>query len=75
MSTKEALAALIERMPEVRLREVLDFALFVSRQAEHEAWTGLALEGLARAYGPDEPEYTEADLKPEAAARGRSARQ
>ena len=65
MSTKETLTALIERMPEVRLREVLDFALFVGRQAEREAWTGLALEGLERAYGPDEPEYGEADLKPE----------
>ncbi len=68
MSTKEALTALIERMPEDRLREVLDFALFVSRQSEREAWTGLALDGLARAYGPDEPEYTEADLKPERSA-------
>ena len=65
MSTKEALGALVDEMSEERLREVLDFARFVSRRAEGEAWTGFALEGLRRAYGPDEPEYTEADLKPE----------
>ncbi len=30
---------------------------------EREAWTLLAQHSLARAYGPDEPEYTLADLK------------
>lgn len=68
MTTKEALSALIERMREEHLREVLDFARFVSRRAERDAWMGLALEALDRAYGPGEPEYTEADLKPERSA-------
>ena len=27
-------------------------------------WTDLSIEGLARAYGDDEPEYTDADLQP-----------
>ena len=65
MTTKEALSVIMGEMPEERLREVLDFARFLSRRAEGDAWTGLALEQLRRAYGPDEPEYTEADLKPE----------
>ena len=29
-----------------------------------EDWFRLAAQGLARAYGPDEPEYTEADCIP-----------
>ncbi len=65
MTTKEALGALADEMSEERLREVLDFARFVSRRAEGDAWTGFALEQLSRAYGPDEPGYTEADLEPE----------
>ena len=28
-------------------------------------WNDFALDELERAYGPDEPEYSEADLKPE----------
>lgn len=31
---------------------------------ERDDWTNLALTSLERAYGDDEPEYTEADLKP-----------
>ena len=65
MSTKEALSRLLDGMPEEQQREVLDFALFLGRRAEQHAWTGLALKGLERTYGPDEPEYTEADFKPE----------
>ena len=29
-----------------------------------EDWSRFAAQGLARAYGPDEPEYTEADCIP-----------
>lgn len=31
---------------------------------ERADWAALAIQGLARAYGDDEPEYTLADLKP-----------
>ena len=65
MTTKETISALLKEMPEDRQRAVLNFARFVSRRAEGDEWTGLALEHLSRAYGPDEPQYTEADLKPE----------
>lgn len=27
-------------------------------------WSQYSADGLARAYGPDEPEYSEADLRP-----------
>jgi len=31
---------------------------------ESASWGSLASSGLARAYGPDEPEYTASDLRP-----------
>jgi len=63
VTTKDALARVLDRLDEDRLREVLDFARFVGAMEEQREWTNLALAGLARAYGPDEPDYTEADIK------------
>ena len=37
----------------------------IGSDAEHSAWAALGAEGIARAYGEDEPEYTVADLKPQ----------
>ena len=58
MSTREALDKLLESLPEERLREVLDFAQFLSGQEERAGWQQFGQSQLARAYGPDEPEYT-----------------
>ncbi len=68
MTTRDALTQVLARLDEERLREVLDFAHFVSARDERREWTDLALAGLARAYGPDEPDYTEADIKEDASA-------
>lgn len=65
MSVKKALDELLATFPEDQLREVLNFAQFVSARQEREEWRRFGIQQLARAYGPDEPEYTEADLKPE----------
>ncbi len=65
MSARETLRKLIENMPEEHLREVLNFAEFLSWQEEHDAWRAFGQAQLARAYGQDEPDYTVADLKPE----------
>jgi hypothetical protein len=65
MSTREALQKLLENMPEERLREVVDFAAFLSSQDDRSAWRQFGQAQLARTYGPDEPDYTLADLKPE----------
>jgi hypothetical protein len=34
-----------------------------SSDTERSEWTALGIQSLARAYGADEPEYSEADLK------------
>jgi hypothetical protein len=65
MSAKIALGNLLETLPENRLQQLLDYARFLSLQEEHEAWQRFGEAELARAYGPDEPEYTEADILPE----------
>ncbi|MEO6244350.1 MAG: hypothetical protein ABIQ12_02855 [Opitutaceae bacterium] len=33
--------------------------------AERASWAALGAQGLARAYGDNEPDYTTADLKPQ----------
>lgn len=65
MSVKKTLDELLATFPEDGLREVLDFVQFVNARREREQWRVFGASQLARAYGPDEPEYTEADLKPE----------
>lgn len=68
MSVKDALQKVLNALPEDRLREVLDFAVFVSGQEEREAWRQFGRRQLARAYGADEPEYSLADLQRNAAS-------
>ena len=65
MSVRESLEKVLDALPEDRQREVLYFAEFLSWRAERESWQPFGKAQLARAYGPDEPEYTPADLKPE----------
>ncbi len=63
MSAKETLQKVLENLSEERLREVLDFATFLSWQEEREAGRWFGQSQLARAYGPNEPEYSLADLR------------
>ena len=58
MSVKDVLDKVLEELPEDRLREVLDFAVFVSWREEREAWRQFGQAQFARAYGTDEPEYS-----------------
>ena len=64
MVLNEELQRILSALPEERLRQVLDFAQFLEWQEERRDWQGLGLAHLAGLYGPNEPEYTEADLKP-----------
>jgi hypothetical protein len=63
MDLQRAIQQVLQDLPEERLREVLDFACFIAQRRESEDWQAFGRMQLARAYGPDEPEYTEADLK------------
>ncbi len=65
MSVKEALEKLLEALPEEKVREVLDFAEFLSWRAERTEQRQFGQAQFARAYGPNEPDYTSADLKTE----------
>jgi hypothetical protein len=65
VTTKEALEQILVELPENRLGEVVDFARFLSTQGESEAWRQFGRSQLATAYGSDEPEYNEVDIKPE----------
>jgi hypothetical protein len=65
VTTKEALEQILIELPENCLGEVVDFAKLLSAQGESEAWRQFGRSQLAKAYGTDEPEYTEADIKPE----------
>jgi hypothetical protein len=65
VTTKEALEQILVELPENRLSEVVDFARFLSMQGESEAWRQFGRSQLAKAYGSDEPEYNEADVRPE----------
>ena len=65
VTKKQVLDKVLQEFPESRWGEVLDFARFLSVQNEQGAWSRFGRSQLARACGDDEPEYTEADLKPE----------
>jgi len=66
MTTQQSLEQILQNLPEDRLREVLDFARFLRWRDERAAWKQFGRMQFARAYGPAEPDYSEADIKPDA---------
>jgi hypothetical protein len=65
MTIQQQIGTLLSALPEARQRLILDFARFVAEEDQQEDWREFARVQFARAYGPDEPEYSEADLRPE----------
>jgi hypothetical protein len=65
MTTRQVLDHAIETLPDDRLGEVLCFVQSLQTHDSGEAWSQFGRTQLAKAYGDDEPEYTEADIKPE----------
>jgi hypothetical protein len=63
MSIKETLTQVVQSLSEKRAAEVLDFAQFILQRQEEDDWRAFGQRQFARAYGDDEPEYTEADIK------------
>jgi hypothetical protein len=66
MTVQEQLSEVVQEMPEARVRQVLDFARFLSWEDEAQAWRAFGKAQFARSYGDDEPDYTVADLREEA---------
>ena len=63
MTVRELLNTVLDGLSEEQLREVADFAMFLRSRAEDELWSRFSLEQLAKAYGPDEPDYGEVDVQ------------
>src|ERR1700694_5570964 len=69
-TTREALDKVLADLPEARLWEVIDFARYLrwlekEEREERHAWQRLSPALAAELTGPEEDEYTEADIKPE----------
>ncbi|HEY3243915.1 MAG TPA: hypothetical protein VGM03_11240 [Phycisphaerae bacterium] len=65
MSSKEVLMQALDELPETQVKTLLDFAEFLRFRREHQLWTDFGALLLGGHYGADEPEYTEADIKPD----------
>ena len=52
-------------MPEERIHQVLDFVRFIAARSEEAEWRQFGLAQLAKSYGPNEPDYSATDVKPE----------
>ena len=63
LTLKSRIDEVLSRLSEERLRQVLEFASQLTEEEERQQWQELGQRALNRAYGPDEPEYTEADFK------------
>jgi hypothetical protein len=64
MSTRENLAKFLDSLPEERLKELLDFAQFLSLKEERDQWHRSGVAYFATCYGPNEPDYGELTTRP-----------
>jgi hypothetical protein len=64
MSTLARLELILEGLTEDRIRQLIDYARFLALEQDRQEWLGFGRQRLARAYGPDEPDYSEADIRP-----------
>ncbi len=64
MTTLNRLEPILAGLSEDRIRQLIDFARFLAMEQDRQEWSRFGQEQLARAYGSDEPDYSEADLRP-----------
>jgi hypothetical protein len=62
VNAREAISQIASTLPDDRVNQLLDCALYLSLRDERTDWQAFRKLQLAKAYGDDEPEYTEADL-------------
>lgn len=65
MTVRESIDEVLQALPEDRQRELRDFAKFLRWQTERADWQRFGQAQFAKAYGPDEPEYSETNLEPQ----------
>jgi hypothetical protein len=65
MDPRTSLESLAQGLSDERLRQLIDFARFLAAEDERQGWQDFGRAFLARAYGPDEPEYSISDIKPQ----------
>lgn len=63
MNAREAISQIACELPDDRVEQLLDYARYLSSRDERAGWQEFGKAQLAKAYGDDEPEYTEADLR------------
>ena len=63
MNAREAIFQIADDLPDDRIEQLLDYARYLSFRDERADWQEFGKLQLAEAYGDDEPEYTEADLR------------
>jgi len=63
MTAQEQINQVAAGLSEPQLGHLLNFALYLRLQEETNEWRSAAQHQFAKAYGDNEPEYTEADIK------------
>jgi hypothetical protein len=63
MTARDVIMQVLTELPDHRVDQLLDYARYLTWQEEHREWQRFGQFQFARAYGDDEPEYTEADLR------------
>ena len=63
MNAREVIAEITGALPDSQVEQLLDYARYLSLQGERADWQAFGKLQIAKAYGDDEPEYTEADLR------------
>ena len=58
MDAPKEISELAGQLSNESQRQLLAFAQFLAQINERDEWFGSSLNSIARAYGPDEPEYS-----------------
>jgi tRNA A37 N6-isopentenylltransferase MiaA len=65
MTIRQRLDEVLKEMSEERLKQLLEYAEFLTERDEYEAWHEFGRRQLARLYEGEESDYTLADIKEE----------
>ena len=65
MTIRQRLDEVLTEMSEERLKQILEYAEFLTERDEYDAWHAFGRGQLARLYEGEESDYTLADIKKE----------